>query len=330
MAVTGGETFAESPDLETINRAIADKGASWVAKAGPFVGLSEEEVRHRTGVVLDESALERHRRQPAPDLARVIANIGMPARNKVEAPAIEATTKLLVLRAEMSQLANILPPWWCWLFEVDWRMRWGRNCVSLVTDQGGCGSCVSFGAIATLESMVMIERNLSVDLSEAELLFCGGGSCGGWWPDSAVSYLMSQGVSQESCFPYAPHDMPCSTCSLRSGEAIKVTTNVTIFDVTQRKDYLWAVGPMMAVFEVFPDFGGYHTGVYSPTLPPYPTHPLHCVEVIGYDDCAGCWICKNSWGSGWGDKGFFRIAYGQCQMDTSFPFWGISKTEWWS
>jgi hypothetical protein len=44
--------------------------------------------------------------------------------------------------------------------------------------------------------------------------------------------------------------------------------------------------------------------------------------VVGYDDDHGCWICKNSWGTGWGEGGFFRIAYGQCGIDAQM--WAIN------
>ncbi len=44
---------------------------------------------------------------------------------------------------------------------------------------------------------------------------------------------------------------------------------------------------------LFPDFKGFHQ-----------------VVVVGYDDNEGYWICKNSWGTGWGEEGWFRIAYG--------------------
>ena len=37
----------------------------------------------------------------------------------------------------------------------------------------------------------------------------------------------------------------------------------------------------------------------------------HCISIVGYDDAAGCWMAKNSWGTGWGESGFFQIAYGQ-------------------
>jgi C1A family cysteine protease len=83
----------------------------------------------------------------------------------------------------------------------------------------------------------------------------------------------------------------------------------------------------MAVFQVYDDFYAYTGGVYTHTWGGLVG--LHCVEVIGYDDLGGSWICKNSWGTRWGENGFFCIAYGQCEIDTTYPFWGISGTEFW-
>jgi C1A family cysteine protease len=43
----------------------------------------------------------------------------------------------------------------------------------------------------------------------------------------------------------------------------------------------------------------------------------HCICVVGYSDTDSCWICKNSWGTGWGESGFFRIRYGDCGIDSA-------------
>jgi hypothetical protein len=318
--------------IDEISAAIAKKKAPWIAKDHPFLKLADKELVRRTGVVVDKENLEKLRKLPKPDLARILADT-MKLRDKPI--AYKAAKKILSFRQyldtlQVAELAELDYAVVCWAWGRDWRSVGGRNCVTPVKDQGYCGSCTSFGTIATLESMVLIERNIETDLSEAELHFCGHGVCWpGWWPIDAVNYVKSHGVAHESCFPYQDHNMPCTTCSLRDGEAITVSTDVAIFNIQQRKDYLWAIGPMIAVFEVYPDFWGYGSGVYTPTVPPSADHPLHCVEVIGYSPCQKAWICKNSWGAGWGDNGFFRIAYGQCDIDTTYPFIGISNTKWW-
>lgn len=308
-------------EIQEIQDAIHKVGAKWTATETEFIKTVDAEQRsHRLGVVLDQGALERIRQQPQPDMADLIAKferqVGWVPEGG-EAAHVDAVRKRLDL-----QLRIPLPPWF---FDIDWRYRKGRNNVTPVKDQGGCGSCVAFGTTATLESMLLIEHNVGLDLSEAELLNCGGGSCGGWWPDGAVNYLLSRGIAQESCFPYQDHNMPCITCSERDGEAIQISNHITINDITQRKQYIENIGPVMCVFEVFQDFDYYTSGVYSHVWGN--SRGLHCVEVIGFNNFFGYWICKNSWGTGFGEAGFFCIAFGQCQIDTTFPFWGISGTK---
>jgi len=72
---------------------------------------------------------------------------------------------------------------------------------------------------------------------------------------------------------------------------------------------------------VYRDFFNYKSGVYrhtSGTLAGY-----HAVCVVGYSERDQCWIVKNSWGPGWGDAGWFKIGYGECEMDTKFAMYGV-------
>ena len=325
-------------DVDSLRHAVAAENAAWIPRDHELLRLPEPQQRLRLGLRTDVGRLNRLRDQPQPDVGRLIAETAIkPERvqrvQRAERDALlEVTLRAAVaasaLRREVEQLTEVAPWFLRWLFHVDWRDRFNLNAVTPVSDQGACGSCVAFAAAGALESMLIIERNLSCDLSEAELLFCGGGGCEGWWPDNAIDYLGDRGVAQESCFPYQAHDMPCQTCPRRDGEAIKITRATTLFDVEQRKDYLAFVGPMIGAFVVHADFYGYSSGVYSHVAGD--AVGGHSVEVIGYDDYLGCWICKNSWGTGWGDGGFFQIAYGECEIDSTYPFWGISGTEWWS
>jgi hypothetical protein len=37
----------------------------------------------------------------------------------------------------------------------------------------------------------------------------------------------------------------------------------------------------------------------------------HAVVIVGYDNQAGFWLLRNSWGPGWGDGGYFRVSWGE-------------------
>lgn len=92
-------------------------------------------------------------------------------------------------------------------------------------------------------------------------------------------------------------------------------------------------GPIAVSFMVYNDFLHYKGGVYQHTGLTSKFNPFeitnHVVLVVGYgfDSELGqkYWLVKNSWGTSWGEDGFFRIMKGvdECAIESiaveSFP-----------
>jgi C1A family cysteine protease len=232
----------------------------------------------------------------------------------------EQMTRIATLMAKAIPVAEFPPAW-------DWRDVDGADWTTPIRDQKACGSCVAFGAVAVLESMLKLhhqDASLQPDLSEAHLFFCGCGDCceKGWWPSYALDYAQEQGVPDEACFPYQDHDMPCShSCPDWSGRSVRATEWKELLDIGARKEWLATKGPVIGCMAVYRDFFAYTGGVYRPTTSQLAGY--HAICVVGYSEAEQCWICKNSWGRAWGDSGWFKMGYGACDMDTKFAMYAV-------
>ena len=274
-------------ELKGLQTSINQKGYTWQAGATNVSALSLDQQKALLGLHVDDAEIH------------------------ATSQAIAAATALQGFRAAIAAPAA-----------VDWRNK-GGDWTTPVRDQQSCGSCVAFGTVATLEARINIacnNANLDKDLSEAHLFYCGCGNCcgTGWNFPPALDFCKNTGVGLETSFPYTPGNQPC-----KAGVSpyIKIAGWSQVLTVADRKNILATKGPMVAGMAVYQDFFAYHSGVYrhvSGDLAGY-----HAISVVGYDDGAQCWICKNSWGTGWGDSGWFKIGYGECLIDTSFAFYDV-------
>lgn len=201
---------------------------------------------------------------------------------------------------------------------LDWRDNNG-NYVSPVTDQKKCGSCWAFSMTAGLESNVLRNQNTGapVDLSEQVMVSCSGvGSCNGGTLNA--NFLMTTGLPPESFYPYTALDGDCATTGAgwekeakKIGSWGSVSKTIAAFK-TALNDY----GPLPIAFYVYEDFIHYKSGIYS-----YTTGKRlggHAVLLVGYNDAEQYFIVKNSWNTGWGEKGYFRIAYSEMKNSVNF------------
>jgi C1A family cysteine protease len=93
------------------------------------------------------------------------------------------------------------------------------------------------------------------------------------------------------------------------------------------KKWISTRGPLVACFIVYQDFLAYKGGIYRHVSGNNSGGTSTCC--VGYNDVQKYWICKLSWGTGFGESGYFRIAYGECGIDSDmYAVEGIEETGW--
>jgi len=292
--------MAQEPnDLEGINIAqlqqeLQEQNAGWQAAENPITSLPYEEKLVRLGVPLPPN-LEDIKRQASSAIQT--KSVGAPAA-------------------------------------FDLRNVSGKNFITSVKNQGGCGSCVAFGVVATIEGTMRFQRNdatLAVDLSEAHLFYCHGRAVGrncgnGWLPAPALDSCRDVGVVDDACYPYTAVDQNCTgRCADWANRVTKISGYVALTNNRAGiKEHISTKGPVGACFIVYDDFFAYRSGVYKHVSGGEAGG--HCVSIVGYNDAQNAWICKNSWGASWGDGGYFRIAYGDSLID-SWQNHGVTSVE---
>ncbi len=213
----------------------------------------------------------------------------------------------------------------------DWRNRHGGlDYTTPVKNQGGCGSCWAFSAIAALESGINIYYNnasLDFDLSEQDLVSCfTDNGCSGVWSseieDIFENYFQTTGVATEDCFQYTATNNNCNNkCTNWQDSAWRInyyeSPDLTIDDI---KEALMEFGPLTVGMYVYSDFYNYQGGIYYNTYSRFMGG--HAVLIVGFGiyDGTEYWIVKNSWGENWGEAGYFKIRMGEVNIAKYYAY----------
>ncbi len=247
----------------------------------------------------------------------------------------------------LTNLAGTPPSSWDWRdatsngINGDW--------TTPVKNQGNCGSCWAFAAVGQAESVLNLAADnpaLDKNLSEEYLVsgcFSDGSCCGGWH-FAALDSIEDHGVPDEDCLPYASGSCGCSSigtcsagCQVKSdGGCTNTTCSARCSDYGSRLSYiddfgqvgkehnepaiqqalvklaLIAYGPLSVAMDVAEGDNYWQESVFMCSDPP---DVDHAVVIVGYNDAGGYWIVKNSWGSSYGEDGYFKVGYGQCLIE---------------
>jgi C1A family cysteine protease len=181
-----------------------------------------------------------------------------------------------------------------------------------IKNQGSCGSCWAFAAVGLLESMILKNDSIEVDLSEQYMLSCnpwGWGCGGGYWPNDM---LVDPGAAMESCFSYVADEVPCKDTCLTPYQIqswVFVTEDNVVPPTDLVKQAIYTYGAVQAGVYVDNWFQMYTEGVFNRCKKKV-NWSNHAIILCGWDDAKGAWLMKNSWGTGWGENGFMWITYG--------------------
>jgi cathepsin X len=231
--------------------------------------------------------------------------------------------------------ASSLPANW------DWRFMNGTNYLSWSKNQHipiYCGSCWAQGttsALADRFNIMLKDHNPTpIDLNAQVMVNCqAGGSCNGGDPSGVYEFAYENGIPDSSCEQYVAKNLDSDTCGPMDickdcrgpppaegddgqencwavdYKKYYVSDYYGVSGADKMKAELYKYGPISCGLMVTDGFEKYTGGIYSEVNSwPMINHEIAIVG-WGFDDASQTeyWVGRNSWGSYWGEMGFFRI-----------------------
>lgn len=191
---------------------------------------------------------------------------------------------------------------------------------SPVVDQGTIGDCTSASSVNGLKEFQLIREKSLVPLSrlyhyyQERVLENDVDEDGGAELRDAMKVLQQTGTCKYATWPDTKgYKTPPDTTANDEVAAFKIAEYHRVIGLAGLKSALTEGFPVILGIKVYQSFEGSvasSTGVIPmPDENKEPCYGGHAVLVVGYDDAKNHMIVRNSWGTAWGDKGYFYLPY---------------------
>ena len=205
-----------------------------------------------------------------------------------------------------------------------------------VYDQGQLGSCTANALCAAVQYAVpaVYGSRLFVYYNERKLENDIPDDAGATLTDGVLC-LERYGVCMDSDWPYdvskfataPPAACYAAAAKHRVAMAYRVPPDAAAMKRVLASGFPFVTG--IAVYASFESAAVACTGVVS--MPSVSTGETclggHAVLCVGYDDARGRWIMRNSWGSRWGDRGYFYLPYAYLLTPSlASDMWAITRS----
>lgn len=195
-----------------------------------------------------------------------------------------------------------------------------KNGCTAVKNQGNCGGCWAFSITGAIEGALLAKTGQLKSLSEQQLIDCthtrqyATYGCHGGWPDSGFRYVQTNPLADSRSYPYQARETSCQ--ARRGNVKIRSYGMIRQNDEEHLRSVVVNYGPVAIAMDAsLWSFRYYSGGIYSDrSCNKYSQN--HAVLVVGYGSQNGqdYWLIKNSWGAGWGERGYFKLARNRNNM----------------
>ncbi|XP_060552772.1 procathepsin L-like [Ruditapes philippinarum] len=191
----------------------------------------------------------------------------------------------------------------------DWREK---GAITAVKNQGQLGDVQSIVTEECVESYGQIKTGELVAVSKIEIHDCCVHQH--FVTEDIFGCIHNMGgVCSEADYPQTPGQCRNNTCTpaiqIHGGMKVPVGNETALMDAVFKMPVMALIDASHASFQL------YRSGIYSEPLCKS-TQLDHAVQVVGYGSMNGrdYWICKNSWGVNWGDRGYILMARNKGNM----------------